>query len=236
MAVAKKQKKEEAGAPAWMVTYGDMVTLLLTFFVLLLSMSELKKEEKLMEFMEVIREAFGYRGGFRQSPIEQAVLQPKNVTLREMLIIPTNTEDFSKSDDAGRRGMRDKVKPIRPAERFVLGAPVQFDELSADLRIEERDAIAAFADQIRGFHTQIEIRGHCSARPVDGTAFASHTDLAFQRARRVQQALIDAGIEADRLVVIAAGTNEPLAKGAYRPQERVRNDIVELIQLNLAAK
>ncbi len=39
----KKEKKEEcpAGAPAWMTTYSDLVTLLLTFFVLLLSMANM---------------------------------------------------------------------------------------------------------------------------------------------------------------------------------------------------
>ena len=39
--MAKKEKKAAPGAPMWMVTYSDMVTLLLTFFVLLLSMASL---------------------------------------------------------------------------------------------------------------------------------------------------------------------------------------------------
>ena len=40
-------KKEEAraGAPEWMVTYGDMMSLLLVFFVALVSMSEIKKDK-----------------------------------------------------------------------------------------------------------------------------------------------------------------------------------------------
>ena len=41
----KKKEEQEEGAPAWMVTYGDMVTLLLCFFVLLFSMSEIKKDK-----------------------------------------------------------------------------------------------------------------------------------------------------------------------------------------------
>lgn len=42
--MAKKKKKEDEGAPAWMVTFADLMTLLLTFFVLLLSMSTLDSQ------------------------------------------------------------------------------------------------------------------------------------------------------------------------------------------------
>lgn len=50
-----KRKQEEGGgggAPAWMATYGDMVTLLLCFFVLLFSMSTINQEkfQKIMEY------------------------------------------------------------------------------------------------------------------------------------------------------------------------------------------
>ena len=40
-----KRKKEDEGAPAWMVTFADLMTLLLTFFVLLLSMSTLDNQK-----------------------------------------------------------------------------------------------------------------------------------------------------------------------------------------------
>jgi len=42
MAKAEKKKADEAGAPAWMVTFADMMTLLLCFFVILFSMSQIR--------------------------------------------------------------------------------------------------------------------------------------------------------------------------------------------------
>ena len=53
--MGRKKKKSEApilmGAPEWMVTFGDLMSLLLTFFVLLFSMSEIK-EKKIYELIK----------------------------------------------------------------------------------------------------------------------------------------------------------------------------------------
>jgi chemotaxis protein MotB len=233
MALAKKQKQAEEGAPAWMVTYGDMVTLLLTFFVLLLSMSEIKTEQRIIEFMSIIREAFGYQGGVRPMPTDPIEV-PKNFDL-PLIIVPPNPEQFSKSDEEGVRGRSDLVKPIKDADRFVLGAPIKFDELSAELSSEQREAVRQFADQIRGFYTQIELRGHASQLPVDDSAYSSHSDLSYQRARVVAAALEEFGVDPKRLIVVAAGTKEPLAEQAYRESQRARNNIVEIFQLSTSA-
>ena len=235
MAMKRKKEQKPAGAPEWMCTYGDMVTLLLTFFVLLLSMSEIKKEEEVLQLMESIRQAFGVTGGLRQVTVADDVEIPKNIDLTQMLVIPVDTKDFSRSDDEGRQGTRERVRPIRHAERFAVGAPIQFTELSAEIGPTERAAIGEMADQLRGLSTVIEVRGHCSPRPVDGTPFKDHLDLSLARARAVSDALVTAGIEPRRVLVVAAGTNAPLATRAYRPPDRERNDIVEIIQVTNSA-
>lgn len=233
MAVAKKQKGGGEGAPAWMVTYGDLVTLLLTFFVLLLSMSEIKREERIIEFMTIIREAFGYQGGVRAMPTDPIEV-PKNFDLPQ-IIIPPDAHQFSKSDEEGVRGRSELVKPIKDADRFVLGAPIQFAELSTELAEAELASVEHFADQIRGFYTQIELRGHASNVPLGESGFASHSDLSYQRARAVAAALEEFGVDPRRLIVVGAGTNEPLAEQAYRESQRARNNIVEIFQLNTSA-
>lgn len=230
MAVAKK-KKESAGAPEWMVTYGDMVTLLLTFFVLLLAMSEVKKEEQFVDFMQALRDAFGYRGGVQHVPIED-VNVPRNVNLTEMLIIPVHSHDFSKSPEPGIRGKQDTVSDIRRGDRFRIGGPIQFEPLSATLTAEQDDTIARFAESLRGFSTQIEIRGHASRAPIDGTEFHDHFDLAYRRARAVADALVRHGISRERLVLISTGTNEPLTAPVYTRPQLEENDFVELLQID----
>ena len=56
----KKERKVDApaGAPAWMVTYSDLVTLLLTFFVLLLSMASMDPV-RFTEASSSLKDAFG---------------------------------------------------------------------------------------------------------------------------------------------------------------------------------
>ena len=58
--MAKKEKKQvEEGMPAWLVTFSDLMTLLLTFFVLLLSMASLTDERKKKEALGSLTGSFG---------------------------------------------------------------------------------------------------------------------------------------------------------------------------------
>jgi chemotaxis protein MotB len=66
----RKQKKQAAGAPAWMVTYSDMVTLLLTFFVLLLSMASMDSI-KFQSAAGSLKGAFGVLGSSEKTAISK---------------------------------------------------------------------------------------------------------------------------------------------------------------------
>ena len=54
----EEPEEVEEGAPAWMVTFADMVTLLLTFFVLLLSFAN-TDAQKFKEMLGSLKDAFG---------------------------------------------------------------------------------------------------------------------------------------------------------------------------------
>lgn len=231
MALKAKKKAAPAGAPAWMVTYGDMVTLLLTFFVLLVAMSEVKENERMMEFMQAVKEAFGYVGGERHLPTEEVEV-PKNMDDMRVLVMAVYPEEFGYSSDEGPRGKRDRVDYIRPGDYYQPGARLHFHELSVELSDLAVAAIAEYAEQLRGHTTLIEVRGHCSKVPVDGTPFRDHMDLSLQRARAVADVLMENGIDPRRIHVVGAGTTQPITCVAYDTAERQRNDVVELLQID----
>lgn len=231
MAVRMKKNNRSAGAPAWIVTYGDMVTLLLTFFVLLLAMSEVKKDQRLLDFMQAVKEAFGYTGGDRHLPTEE-VLVPKNVDEMKVLVMAIHPENFGHTRDEAPEGERDKVTTIRPGTHYEPGGRFHFSELSAELSDTEIARLAEYAKQLRGYTTLIEVRGHCNKRPVDGTPFVDHLDLSVKRARAAAAVLIENGITPKRIHIVGAGTTQPITRSSSDATKRQRNDVVEVLQVD----
>jgi len=80
----KKCKCPPPGDPDWMVTYGDMMSLLLTFFILIVSFSTIKKEQQYQEVIKAIKEKFGYRGGIGEAPTENPPENSTSVPVSEL--------------------------------------------------------------------------------------------------------------------------------------------------------
>src|SRR5690625_4839323 len=83
----RRRKKKESGAPKWMVTYSDMVTLILVFFILLFSMSQVD----IVKFQE-ISESFRNRMIFDFYP--SAIPMEHPTESRSHTIDGTDTNDF----------------------------------------------------------------------------------------------------------------------------------------------
>ncbi len=75
----KRHKCPPAGSPAWMATFGDMMSLLLTFFVLIVSFSSMQ-ESKFEQAAESLKEAFG------------VMAKPQNVIELNRPIVPRKSD------------------------------------------------------------------------------------------------------------------------------------------------
>ncbi|MHC5109870.1 MAG: OmpA/MotB family protein [Planctomycetota bacterium] len=226
------QKKVEppAGAPEWMVTYGDAMTLLLCFFVIIVSMSEIKSDQKFQQVVESLRAAFGgFQGAPGAVPTQNV---PNNVLIQRLmeLEVPIHTNKLGDSSEEGIHGKKIRVTNVREGIEVVVGGLVAFDRFSATLKPEARELLAETASRIRGYNTKILIRGHATreALPTD-SRYRDARDLSYARAKAAADELALQGVRRERLVLVAVGNNEPIARQAYTEQRRALNRRVEIL-------
>ncbi len=190
------QEEQQAGVPDWVVTFGDMMSLLLTFFILLFSMSEVKQEES-AALIDAMRNQFGIGDAAlplmpsRALPINSAIARLASRGRAER-IGAINAGDKVKAPEGDRR----RVRAIRPGDDSLQGGVVDFPESSGELTAEAIKAIEAAAAVVKGKPQKIEVRGHTSNKPLEpDSPYRNQWDLAYARAFKVKQELIRLGVK-----------------------------------------
>ena len=232
--MGKKCKCPPPGAPDWMVTYGDMVTLLLCFFVLIVSFSEIKKEDDFQAVVEEIKKAFGMKGGGGKLPTEEDPALSLIQILETTRLHTDNTPAKSQSIDEGVDGKHQTVKTVREGQMFVVGGPVIFEPGSADLSEQAKEDLIRLADQFKGENNLIKLRGHTAQGELQGDQGVTYRDLwdlSHARAKVVMDFLASeqVGIRPERLRLVAVADQEPMKHRAVTSKERRENRRVEVI-------
>lgn len=198
------------GVPEWVVTYGDMMSLLLTFFIMLVSMSELKDEGKNRAALNSLQKRFGPTEGLSgvmgrtfssNSALEHAVSKG-NVSRNGL-------KDGDREDD-GPGGAEPTVEEINSGEVVTIGGAVTFGQYEVELSEETRIELDRIVEAVRRQPERIMVRGHAFAEPVRRKPqFRNQHDLSFARAHSVAKYLIEQKIRPERILVSAAGDAEP---------------------------
>jgi chemotaxis protein MotB len=203
--------QSEAGAPAWFVTYADLMSLLLAFFIMIAAMSELKSEPRVSRAVESLQKQFG--------PYDQSTGAGAD-----------NRRFGSRRDDG--LGAPPTVSNVRVDRNAPIGERVYFDEDSAALDDAQRNKLRQIQQQFQGKLQRIEIRGHTTRRPLPpGSPYRDHWELAFARCRAAADELAASGIDPRRIRLGVAAGNEPASPGDD-PLVRRENSRVELFLLN----
>ncbi len=234
--MAKKCKCPPPGAPDWVLTFGDMMSLLLTFFILLLSLSEIKKEDEWKAMVEEVKKSFGMKGGGGRLPTDN----DPALTLVQILETVQNQQrreqNTANTDDPGMSGRDQRVTTVRQGDYIPVGGMVTFQPGSADLTDRAKEKIRGFIEQeefdIRGTNYIIELRGHAAAAEVDRVQGGVDLwDLSFDRTKAVMRYLVsdEVGLREEQIRLIGNADREPLKKQAYTPADRQANRRVEIL-------
>jgi len=255
----RKRRPKNNGAPKWMVTYSDMITLVLVFFILLFSMSQIDT----LKF-EQVTESFQSRAilDFLPSAIELEENPPSSgndgdgfgesedaYDLHESHVTDY-LDEWEKKEDAlsklmdnievflEEEGLTDDVTANRTEEGvvLVLQETILYDRGEAELL----EPGQAFLDEIGGLlesvPNNVRIEGHTDTRPISNYRYPSNWELSGARASSVIRYLLDEfDISEDRFSLIGYGEMKPVAKN-NNEKNMAKNRRVEIIILDTDAE
>lgn len=222
------------GAPAWMATFSDLATLLLTFFVLLLSFAEMDITE-FKTMLGSIREAFGvntlHPGPFHAASTQLIEFSAQASTLKDVI----NQEERHLLRAIRRyiqkEGLENDVEVLAGSRGVIVRMKdnVLFDTGSASVKVEGLPILDKIRQLALAFPEGLSVEGHTDDRPINTSQFPSNWELSTARATRVLQSLQRREeLPLKRLQVVGYADTKPLAPNDSE-ENRSKNRRVEFV-------
>lgn len=186
------QKKKEINADDWMGTYGDCVTLLLCFFVMLLAAS---KMDTVM--FEQIRS--GMTREFMDRQVDKPIALLRSDLDDDLRALKMDETTSLGSDHLGL------ILDIDSDTFFNSGSAVLKPAATVVLR---RLASTLMAKRYNIF--RFEVQGHTDDSPIETEQYPSNWELSSARASAVTRFLIQSGIDPTRLRAVGLADIQPL--------------------------
>ena len=222
----------EEGAPAWVVTFGDLMSLLLCFFVLLLSFSEMDRN-KYRVVSGSVRNAFGIQ---KKRPVFESPKGQKLIAREfDQAIIMTNIEKMvepvlDKLEDE-HKDLKDLIEIEVEDDQVTIRmmGEATFNIGKAKLRQELKPLLLIIGKALSQTRGEIIIAGHTDNVPLNGGVFGSNLGLSMARAGSVAEFLLrSSSIDPRRVSAMGFGEYRPLTSNDTE-QGRQKNRRVEIV-------
>lgn len=252
----KHEHEDHVNHEAWAIPYGDLVTLLLAFFVVMYAVSSVN-EGKYRVLSDSLTAAFrGTPRTMEPVPVGNRPAKGKGddtvATIRpnQAIKFPDKApEDIRPVEDAQLQTQLDQMTAdleeamqilidkdmirVQRAASWVeveIKTDILFPSGSADIEPAAMPTLERLAAILAKRPYPIRVEGHTDNRPINTTRFPSNWELSAARAARIVRLFADHGIVATRLVVAGMGENQPVADNTT-PAGRNQNRRVALVIL-----
>lgn len=200
--------KGEEGEGPWLVSYADLMTLLMGFFALMLSFSKFDDNK----FEKVREESSKLFGGEYKKPFEDLKREIKTV-------IEAKGLSDQVSVDAGAKGVA-----------ITFRGTVFFDSGLVSMRPEAivlmNELVPVIKKEASGFYILTE--GHTDDAPISQGVITSNWELSALRASSITRIFEHAGFERAKLMAVGWSDTKPLvnnhdANGSPLPENQAQN-------------
>ena len=244
--------KRSRGNPKWIVTFADLMSLLLTLFVMMLTFSQLDLQ-KYRELAGSMKDAFGVQYLVRLAGFIEQGGGPAGIALKNQT--PKLVDDLEADDIVGEHE-KNREAATSPDELAASVKQVMAEQISratANVEVREGEVIVRFPGRfafpsggesltfeflvalknlipvLEAAEGEVVVAGHTDDRPISTERFRSNWDLSTARANSVVHYMLrHSAIDSSRLAVMGYADSRPLAANDG-PEGRARNRRVEII-------
>jgi len=204
----------------WAITYGDLMSYLMIFFLILFSFSVTKqdktKSRKYEESFSNIQKVFGGKENVER--IQKAV----NVEKQEQAV----TTIKASLEDRNLKGLV-HIEQNEKKIRLILSEEILFDSGKSELKETAKRALLPIIEQLKQIPNEIIIEGHTDNVPIKKGFYKTNWELSMARAYSVIKLMEEKGIPSSRLAGIGYGENRPIADN-LTAENRARNRRIEI--------
>jgi chemotaxis protein MotB len=229
--------KIDAGAPKWVVTFGDLMSLLLCFFVLLLSFSEMDRQ-KYKQVAGSMEKAFGVQRKNRVMEIPKGMKMIAKDFDQEAVATRIK-EDIGREIDymveESLSDLKDQIDLESGDNEVIirLMGESTFDSGKADIRPQLKPLLKKVGSILNTSEGDISVAGHTDNVPIRSGPYKTNLRLSAARASAVAEFLIaETHIDPRRISTMGFGEYRPIESNDT-PDGRRRNRRVEIILTNI---
>ncbi|MCA9726679.1 MAG: flagellar motor protein MotB [Candidatus Eisenbacteria bacterium] len=214
------------GAPDWAVTYGDLMSLLLVFFVLIASYSTLDVV-KYRDLVGSVQTALGTRDRTLDNPQLDSSPTAGIASAAE----ERERRWVEREVEATVREIGGPLQMIHSREglRIRIDGQVLFETGKSEIRPEAMPLLQRLAPPLRRYPYRVLVEGHTDDVPIQTALFPSNWELSAARAASVVRYLISQGeVRPDHLTALGYADTRPVAPNVDETT-RARNRRVEFL-------
>nr|WP_321514330.1 flagellar motor protein MotB [uncultured Pseudodesulfovibrio sp.] len=219
--------KPDEGIPPWMATFADMVTLLLCFFVLLLSFTN-TDVTNFKKMIGSIQEALGVQFddvGATAVPYADTTFSERK-TVRENRQIVELGARIKKSIRAEDLANMARVSSDKSGVMLRLSNQAMFTRGSAELTDEARKGLQVVIEAMEGTDFNLIIRGHTDGERVESQIYSSNWELSAARAARCLRYILEhSTISANRMKAVGYASAKPILPSTSEENQRLNRRV-----------
>ena len=231
----KKRKKEDdrENLERWLITYADLITLLLAFFIMMYTFSkqDVQRHHEVTRRLKVI-----FKGG--SSALKEGGVAGPNVVNALPAFSGTSGEIEKELEEqiaavAGANDEGRKMSVLTDERGIVIRIMDKafFDEGRAELKETAKSALLRIVPILKRSNNHVGIEGHTDNMPINTREFRSNWELSTRRATEVVRYLVEKhGFPPNRISASGYAEYRPVAANDTE-QNRALNRRIEIILL-----